>query len=272
MDEQALLEYYPWTSDQLNDLLPPWLTSFSKMSIMADGSEPDEPAPYWEAYIQHSVDLAIEARARSEDGEQQSELVTDSICCVGCNAGCAVILSKRRFPKADVLGVEFVPAFVEVAHTRFQPTEDMKVVQGNLLHLPKTTPRKHDIIIDEVVISHMRGSAEELTQAAQALKASLNPLGVAVTCGLCRVPTDLTQLKDIMAANGMKVTLTKDITDQCVQGGVLGLARFEKEKDLYPETFTRVTRNYEKLIRKVQEQCGWQVMVICFEHAQTTCG
>ena len=25
-----------------------------------------------------------------------------------------------------------------------------QVVQGNLLHLPKTTPRKHDIIIDEV--------------------------------------------------------------------------------------------------------------------------
>jgi len=267
MDEQALLEYYPWSSDELiNKLLPPWLTSFSKMSVMADGSEPDEAAPYWDAYIQHSVDLAIEARAAIEEGEQR--LATNSICCVGCNAGCAVILSKRSFPKAEVLGVEFVPSFVEVAHTRFEPTEDMKVVQGNLLHLAEVVPHKYDIIIDEVVVSHMRGEVEELTQAAQALKASLNPLGVAVTCGLCRVPTDLTQLKDVMAANGMKVTLTKGITDQCVQGGVLGLARFEKEKVHYPLVFNRVTQNYEKLLRKVQEQDGWQVMVICIEHAR----
>ena len=87
-----------------------------------------------------------------------------------------------------------------------------------------------------------------------------------VTSGLVR-PHQLEEMYPIFEEHGLRVTLTKDISQDCLQGGEIAMDLMRsQDQDKYPMFVEQFQANYDKLVKRVEVEKSMRVMVVCFQH------
>lgn len=134
---------------------------------------------------------------------------------VGTGDGRLIALLKADRSQAHAVGLDFSPAMLQAARTRFQQDAAIEVVEHNLdMSLPLPTLGAFDAIISSFAIHHCEHARKRMLYAE--VFAMLAPSGIFCNLEYVSSPTDALHLQFLLALGATPET--EDLSNKCLDG------------------------------------------------------